>query len=97
MVWPRKHFLFYRFRFLKTFIFIFFAAALLMAPFQMWELLQPNYAASLKVNSKGQRPGSGVRLHRSPITVEIPAENLSVGGIVLTSKSCKRNYWLTAT
>ncbi len=52
---------------------------------------------SLRVNARGRHPGSGVRLHRSPITVEVPAENLSVGGIVLTSKSCERNYWLTAT
>lgn len=56
-----------------------------------------SYAASLKVNSRGQRPGSGVRSHKSLSTAEVPAENLSVGGIVLTSKSCERNYWLTAT
>lgn len=84
---PENNFLFY----------VYFTAASLMAPFQMWELQKHNYAASLKVNSRGQRPGSGVRSHKSPITVEVPAENLSVGGIVLTSKSCKRNYWLTAT
>lgn len=36
-------------------------------------------------------------MQRSPITMEVPAETLSVSGIVVTSKSCKRNYWLTAT
>lgn len=51
---------------------------------------------SFKVNSRGQRPGSGARSHKGPVSVRVPAENLSVGGIVLTSKSRKRNYWLTA-
>lgn len=69
-----------------------------MAPLQTsGATAAPTMQLSLKVNSKGQRPGSGVTLHRSPITMEVPAENLSVGGIVLMSKSCKRNYWLTAT
>lgn len=48
------------------------------------------------VNSRGQRPGSGVRSHKGPVSAQVPAENLSVVGIVLTSKSRKRNYWLTA-
>lgn len=49
-----------------------------------------------KVNSRGQHPGSGVRSHKGPVSAQVPAENLSVVGIVLTSKSRKRNYWLTA-
>lgn len=49
-----------------------------------------------KVNSRGQHPGSGARSHKGPVSAPVPAENLSVGGIVLTSKSCERNYWLTA-
>lgn len=51
---------------------------------------------SFKVNSRGQHPGSGARSHKGPVSVRVPAENLSVGGIVLTSKSRERNYWLTA-
>lgn len=51
---------------------------------------------SFKVNSRGQHPGSEARSHKGPVSVRVPAENLSVGGIVLTSKSRERNYWLTA-